>query len=113
MVLFYPDSVRSAEHKAIDPTLANELDTAYSRQQARMWSQILLRCFLVSVLDAVIWAYVYLRVGAIEQLETAFYFSMVTFTTLGYGDVTLSPDWRRSGTADMTTPAEDAASSGI
>jgi hypothetical protein len=49
---------------------------------------------LVSVLDTVIWAYVYLRVGAIEQLETALYFSMVTFTTLGYGDVTLSPDWR-------------------
>jgi len=31
---------------------------------------------------------------AIEQLETALYFSMVTFTTLGYGDVTMSPDWR-------------------
>ena len=123
--------------------LANVPNTAYNRQQARMWSQIFLGCFLVlvtavvhmfataaalvmlkkvgrllhmnkastlqrtllvgglvasmflvSVLDAVIWAYVYLRVGAIEQLETALYFSMVTFTTLGYGDVTLSPDWR-------------------
>jgi len=50
--------------------------------------------FLVSFLDAVMWAHVYLRVGAIEQLETALYFSMVTFTTLGYGDVTLSTDWR-------------------
>lgn len=50
--------------------------------------------FLVSVLDAVMWAHVYLRVGAIEQLETALYFSMVTFTTLGYGDVTLPDDWR-------------------
>jgi len=50
--------------------------------------------FLVSVLDAVMWAHVYLRVGAIEQLETALYLSMVTFTTLGYGDVTLPDDWR-------------------
>jgi voltage-gated potassium channel Kch len=50
--------------------------------------------FLVSVLDAVMWAHAYLRVGAIEHLETALYFSMVTFTTLGYGDVTLPPDWR-------------------
>jgi len=33
-------------------------------------------------------------VGAIEHLETARYFSMVTFTTLGYGDVTLPSDWR-------------------
>ena len=70
-----------------------------------MWSQIFLGSFLVlvttvvglflvSVLDAVMWAHVYLRVGAIEQLETALYFSMVTFTTLGYGDVTLPDDWR-------------------
>ncbi|MFW2390479.1 MAG: potassium channel family protein [Polyangiales bacterium] len=50
--------------------------------------------FLVSVLDAVLWAHVYLRVGAIEQIEEALYFSMVTFTTLGYGDITLPPDWR-------------------
>jgi hypothetical protein len=34
------------------------------------------------------------RVGAIEHVETALYFSMVTFTTLGYGDITLPSDWR-------------------
>jgi hypothetical protein len=50
--------------------------------------------FLVSLLDAVLWAYTYLWVGAIEQLETALYFSMVTFTTLGYGDITLPSQWR-------------------
>ena len=49
MVLIYTDPVRSAEHKAIVLTLANQLDTAYNRQQARMWSQILLGCFLVLV----------------------------------------------------------------
>ena len=30
----------------------------------------------------------------LPDLQTAFYFSMVTFTTLGYGDVVLSGDWR-------------------
>jgi voltage-gated potassium channel Kch len=50
--------------------------------------------FLVSLFEAVLWAYTYLWVGAIEQLETALYFSMVTFTTLGYGDITLSSEWR-------------------
>jgi voltage-gated potassium channel Kch len=33
-------------------------------------------------------------VGALSSLEEALYFSMVTFTTLGYGDVTLSDRWR-------------------
>jgi voltage-gated potassium channel Kch len=41
-----------------------------------------------------VWAGAYLRVGAIEGLEAALYFSIVTFTTLGYGDITLNTDWR-------------------
>ncbi len=40
------------------------------------------------------WAMTYILVGAINALEPALYFSLVTFTTLGYGDITLNPDWR-------------------
>ena len=70
------------------------MNKASTLQRTLLVAGLVVCMFLVSVLDAVIWAYVYLRVGAIEHLETALYFSMVTFTTLGYGDVTLSPDWR-------------------
>ena len=49
MSLFYIEKARSTEHKDIDPTLANVLNNAYKRQQARMWSQIFLGCFLVLV----------------------------------------------------------------
>jgi voltage-gated potassium channel Kch len=31
---------------------------------------------------------------AIPDLETALYFSMVTFTSVGYGDVVIAGDWR-------------------
>ena len=55
---------------------------------------LVLVMFLVSVLDAVLWAYAYVQVGAIPDFEAALYFSMVTFTTLGYGDLTLEADWR-------------------
>ena len=57
-------------------------------------SALVLLMFLVSVADAVLWAYAYVQVGAVPDFEAALYFSMVTFTTLGYGDITLSPDWR-------------------
>jgi hypothetical protein len=57
-------------------------------------SALVLVMFLVSVLDAVLWAYAYVQVGAIPDLETALYFSMVTFTTLGYGDITMDSTWR-------------------
>ncbi|MBW2665550.1 MAG: two pore domain potassium channel family protein [Deltaproteobacteria bacterium] len=50
--------------------------------------------FLAAFLEAGTWAAVYLAVGAIPDVETALYFSIVTFTTLGYGDVTLDADWR-------------------
>lgn len=43
-----------------------------------------------------IWLYaiVYLELGALPTLESALYFSTVTFVTLGYGDIVLDPAWR-------------------
>ena len=63
-------------------------------QRGVMISALVVGMFHVSLLDATLWAYTYVGVGAIADIEPALYFSMVTFTTLGYGDITLSPDWR-------------------
>lgn len=43
-----------------------------------------------------IWLYaiVYLRLAALPTLESAVYFSTVTFVALGYGDVVLGKAWR-------------------
>ena len=57
-------------------------------------SGIVLMMFLVSLAEVLIWAWTYLVLNAIEGLEQAVYFSMVTFTTLGYGDVLLDERWR-------------------
>jgi hypothetical protein len=43
------------------------------------------------------WALLFLGLGALATLEEALYFATVTFTTLGYGDVVLGPDWRLLG----------------
>ncbi|MEN2978490.1 potassium channel family protein [Tistrella bauzanensis] len=43
------------------------------------------------------WAAVLLLLGQFPNLEAALYFSVVTFTTLGYGDIVLGPDWRLLG----------------
>jgi hypothetical protein len=51
----------------------------------------------VGFLESLIWAGLYLGVGAISDPNEAVYFSLVTFTTLGYGDVTLAEDWRVLG----------------
>lgn len=40
------------------------------------------------------WAVAFLMLGLFETLEAALYFSVVAFTTLGFGDVTLDAEWR-------------------
>jgi hypothetical protein len=52
---------------------------------------------LAAVLESGLWAVAYRWVGALPTLQEALYFSLVTFTTLGYGDVTLNEPWRLLG----------------
>jgi len=47
-------------------------------------------------IEILLWAvsYVLVAPGELGSFEAALYFSAVTFTTLGYGDITLSSTWR-------------------
>lgn len=55
---------------------------------------LVLIMFTASILEAGLYALTYVFVGAIEAFEPAMYFSIVTFTTLGYGDVLVAEQWR-------------------
>lgn len=44
-----------------------------------------------------LWATTFLRLGAFTTLEESLYFSLVSFTTLGYGDVLLPKELRILG----------------
>jgi len=80
-------------------TLAMHLSRHNNKQKVSRFrilriSGIVLLMFNVSLLEVLAWAFVYLKLNAIEGLEQAVYFSMVTFTTLGYGDILLDEQWR-------------------
>jgi hypothetical protein len=52
---------------------------------------------VLHTLEIIVWAYAYLVLlptGELASFEDAVYFSFVTFTTLGYGDITLTENWR-------------------
>jgi len=52
---------------------------------------------LLHVLEAFLWALLFIVLparGGLDSLQEALYFSMITFTTLGYGDITLNSDWQ-------------------
>jgi voltage-gated potassium channel len=50
--------------------------------------------FLSHVVQIWIWASFYILVDAVPDFETALYFSTSSFTTVGFGDVVLSKEWR-------------------
>jgi len=52
---------------------------------------------LLHLFEILLWAVTYRLLPGITNLTNmsdAFYFSLVTFTTLGYGDIVLGPKWR-------------------
>jgi voltage-gated potassium channel Kch len=67
-----------------------------------------LACFFLiiltlHVLEAALWAEFYLWRGCFRDRETAYYFSLMTFTTVGYGDVVLPRAWRLVGVLEAMT----------
>ena len=56
--------------------------------------------FFLHILETLVWAGAYVALGAIGALEDALYFSIVSFTTVGYGDLVLPPDWRIFGVCE-------------
>lgn len=57
---------------------------------------VLVLLFLHTI-EIIVWAYAYLALlpsGELASFEESVYFSFVTFTTLGYGDITLAENWR-------------------
>jgi len=86
-----------AANKAVDRSMAYVSHGRHPfRRAVQIWL-IILWMFLGICVEAGIWAYTYLSIPSITTLPdapTAFYFSLVTYTSLGFGDIVLTGDWR-------------------
>jgi hypothetical protein len=60
-------------------------------------AQLIGMLLLLHIAEAVLWALFYLWVGAVPDPESATYFSLTSYTTVGYGDVVLPEPWRLLG----------------
>lgn len=55
---------------------------------------IVLGIFGVMTVEVWLWAIGYMVTGSFDDFQTALYFSTVTFSTLGYGDIVPHAEWQ-------------------
>jgi len=60
-------------------------------------AQVMVMLVLGNLLQGGIWALLFLFLGEFGDLQTAYYHSLVNFSTLGYGDIVMSERWRILG----------------
>jgi hypothetical protein len=60
-------------------------------------TRLVSRLLLLHLAEAVVWALFFRLVGGLPDLESAAYFSLTSYTTVGYGDVVLPAPWRLLG----------------
>lgn len=58
---------------------------------------------LLHLVQILVWALMYAWRGAMPDFTTAAYFSAVTYTTTGYGDLVLPEEWRLVGGVEALT----------
>jgi hypothetical protein len=71
----------------------------------RTWLFVYLAAWIIllHLIEIIAWALYYLRRGAFDELQSALYFSAVTYTTTGYGDLVLPEEWRLLGGVEALT----------
>jgi len=58
---------------------------------------IILLSLVAHLIEIALWAVVFVICGEFHDFGTAYYHSAVNYTTLGYGDLIMSPKWRLLG----------------
>lgn len=89
--------------------LLRNLVNIYTPEPLRFWpiSWFLIRIawllLLIHLLEIGVWGVFYWWKDCLPDRESALYFAGVTYTTLGYGDLVLPPQWRLLGPIEGLT----------
>lgn len=69
----------------------------------RLFVRIAIWMVSLHLAEIAVWAAAYTWIGAMPDMPTALYFSAVTYTTTGYGDLVLPQQWRIDGGIEALT----------
>jgi len=76
---------------------AGVVDLHRPSRSLRILTSTIVVLMALHIVEIVVWALAYLYLlpaNVLGSFEEATYFSFVTFTTLGYGDITFTDEWR-------------------
>ena len=59
--------------------------------------RVILYAFVAHLIEMALWAALFVMCGEFSYFATAFYHSAVNYTSLGYGDIIMSPSWKLLG----------------
>jgi len=96
-------AVTVAVHAGGLAVLIRTLLSKQARTPTRLWplTWLLIRVtwvlILIHAIEIAVWALFYVWAGCLPDAESAFYFSGVTYATVGYGDLVLPKQWRMLG----------------
>jgi len=57
----------------------------------------MMSAFVAHLIEIALWAALFVICGEFQEFGIAYYFSAVNYTTLGYGDLIMSPSWKLLG----------------
>jgi Ion channel len=73
------------------------------REGAGLWTNLAIVSLAMSfilvahLIEIALWAVLFVICGEFKEFGIAYYFSAVNYTTLGYGDLIMSPSWKLLG----------------
>lgn len=70
------------------------------RWRSLLFSLVVLSVFAAHVAEIWVWAIFFHFIEEIPSFEAALYFSTSSFTTVGYGDLVLTEEWRLMGSLE-------------
>lgn len=88
LVLVIRALIRRLDREGPDPSFGTDI---------LMMGNVMAVLFAGHLLQFAIWAGLFQAIGEFADFETAFYHSVVNFTSLGYGDIVMSEHWRLLG----------------
>ena len=77
--------------------LARKPTTAAFTRAAWTITCLIAALMILHVIEVVIWAHFYISQNCFPSRETAYYYSLMSYTTVGYGDVVIASPWRLMG----------------